>query len=63
MSDNVLVFCSNPVNGGTALVMAQTVIGLSKDSSFRVFPVVNSGNTQVSNENAKLANSVNKLTY
>mgnify|MGYP002625292882 CR=1 FL=1 len=44
MSDNVLVFCSNPVNGGTALVMAQTVIGLSKDSSFRVFPVVNSGN-------------------
>ena len=44
MSDNLMIFSSNPVNGGTAAVMAQTVSGLVKYPQFKVFPCVNSGN-------------------
>lgn len=44
MSDNVMIFCSNPINGGTAAVMAQTVLGLQKYSQFKIIPCVNAGN-------------------
>lgn len=44
MSDNVMIFCSNSVNGGTAAVMVQTVSGLVKYPQFKVFPCVNLGN-------------------
>ena len=44
MSDNVLIFCSNSVNGGTALIMSQTVMGLQNNKNFRIIPCVNAGN-------------------
>jgi glycosyltransferase involved in cell wall biosynthesis len=39
-----MIFCSNPVNGGTAAVMAQTVNGLKNNKNFKIFPCVNAGN-------------------
>ena len=40
----VVIFCSNPVNGGTAAVMAQTVLGLMNYPQFTIIPCVNAGN-------------------
>lgn len=57
MSDNVMIFCSNPVNGGTAAVMAQTVSGLVKYPQFKVFPCVNAGN------NVEIYKSLPGITY
>lgn len=44
MADNVLIFCANSINGGTALVMAQTVMGLQNNHNFKIIPCVNAGN-------------------
>ena len=44
MYDNVMIFCSNPVNGGTATVMAQTVLGLMSYTKFKIIPCTNAGN-------------------
>ena len=40
----IMVFCSNPTDGGTAEIMAQTVLGLQQIPDFRVYPCVNKGN-------------------
>lgn len=44
MADNVLIFCANSINGGTALVMAETVMGLQNIHNFKIIPCVNAGN-------------------
>ena len=44
MADNVLIFCANSINGGTALVMAQTVMGLQNIHNLKIIPCVNAGN-------------------
>lgn len=40
----VMVFCSNPVNGGTARVFYETVVGLQKNNRYTVFPCINYDN-------------------
>ena len=41
----LMVFCSNPVNGGTARIFYETVLGLMDAGIGEVFPCVNQGNS------------------
>ncbi len=53
----VMVFCSNPVNGGTAAVMVQTVLGLMNYPQFKIIPCVNVGN------DVKIYKTIQDITY
>ena len=41
---NLMIFCSNPVDGGTAKVFYESVQAFEGQSGVRVFPCVNKDN-------------------
>ena len=53
----IMIFCSNPVDGGTARVFYETVEGLKRKSDLEVFPCVN-----VNNE-VKIYKKISNIQY
>ena len=41
---NIMIFCSNYVNGGTARIFYETAMGLKKTNNYKIFPCINRGN-------------------